>query len=124
MNLLRPVSALLISMKQRADGLPRRRLFVTGSAAAAIETPVRVTKMTIHGCFIADLEDLPNAFAQTWLKLPGKEPLRILAEPAPGGGLTCSFAQPLYPAELDALLAHGAPEFRRSERRPPRCTLL
>jgi hypothetical protein len=124
MDLLRPVSALLISMEPAADRNPRRRLFVTRPGAAAVETPVRVTRISVHGCFVADLEPLSSLSAQTWLKFPGKEPVRMIAEPAPGGGLTCSFAQPLYPAEIEALIAHGAHEFRRCERPRPRCTLL
>jgi hypothetical protein len=124
MDLLRPVSALLISMESAADRNPRRRLFVTGSGPAAVETPVRITRISVHGCFIADLEALPSPSEQSWLKFPGKEPTRILAEPAPGGGLTCRFPQPLYPAEIDTLIAHGTHESRRSERPRPRCTLL
>jgi hypothetical protein len=124
MDLLRPVSALLISMEPADDRNPRRRLFVTHSAAAAIETPVRVTRISIHGCFVADLEALPSPSAQTWLKLPGKEPVRILAEPESGGGFTCSFVQALYPAEIEAIITHGTFEYRRSERPKPRCTFL
>ena len=124
MDLLRPVSALLISMEPAADRNPRRRLFVTHPGPAAVETPVRVTRISVQGCFVADLEALPSLSAQTWLKFPGKEPVRMIAEPAPGGGLTCSFAQPLYPAEIEAMIAHGSHEFRRSERPRPRCTLL
>ena len=124
MDLLRPVSALLISMEPGAGCHSRRRLFVTQPAGTATETPVRITKISTQGCFIADIDDLPNPSAQTWLKLPGKEPIRVLAEPEPGQGLACSFAQPLYPVELDAMIAHGPSEFRRSGRPRPRCTLL
>ena len=124
MDLLRPVSASLISMEPTADRNPRRRLFVTCPGPAAVETPVKVTRISVHGCMIADLEALPSRSAQTWLKFPGKEPMRILAEPAPRGGLTCSFTQPLYPAEIETLVARGTHELRRSERPRPRCTLL
>jgi hypothetical protein len=124
MDLMRPISALLISMEPAEGRNPRRRLFMTHPATAAIETPVRITRISVRGCVVADLEALPSPSAQTWLKLPGREPVRILAEPAPGGGLACSFAQMLYPAELEALVAHGTHEFRRCERPRPRCTLL
>jgi hypothetical protein len=123
MDLLRPLPATLISLEPGAGAHSRRRLFVTEPAKAK-ETQVRVAKISTHACVLVELAEPPSDSAQTWLKLPGKEPLRILIGAGAGKELACTFVQPLYPAELDALVAHGGPEPPRRERPRPRCTFI
>jgi hypothetical protein len=123
MDLLRPLHATLISLEPGAGAQSRRRLFVT-ELAKAKETQVRVAKISAHGCVLVDLPEAPSDSAQTWLKLPGKEPRRIVTGAVTGEDLACTFVQPLYPAELDALVAHGASEPPRRERPRPRCTFI
>ena len=108
MELLRQISALLISAAPNGAGQGRRRL-LAGQPGAMNETPVHVIRMTTRGCLIADCPAAPADGAQTWLKLPGREAIGITIEPGPEGALACTFAHPLYPAELEALLAPGRP---------------
>ena len=123
MDLLRPISALLISAGPNGARQGRRRLLAAQSAVMN-ETPVRVTRMTTRGCLIADCPAAPADGARTWLKLPGREAVGIGIEPGPEGALACTFAQPLYPAELEALLAPGPPEPRWHDRPKVRCTIF
>lgn len=89
-----------------------------------IETPVLVTHMTTRGCLLTDCPAAPADGAQTWLKLPGKEAIGIGAEPGPDGTLACAFAHPLYPAELEALLAPGPSGLPWRDRPKARCTIF
>jgi hypothetical protein len=123
MELLRPISALLISAAPNGARQGRRRLLASHSAVMT-ETPVLVTHMTTRGCLIADCPAAPADGAQTWLKLPGKEAIGIGTEPGPDGAMACAFAHPLYPAELEALLAPGPPELRWHDRPKARCTIF
>ncbi|HEV2818541.1 MAG TPA: hypothetical protein VGW40_15115 [Allosphingosinicella sp.] len=123
MELPRPIPALLISAVPNGAGQGRCRL-LAGQSAATNETPVRVSRLTARGCLIADCPAAPAAGAQTWLKLPGREAVGIGIEPGPEGGLACAFFHPLYPAELEALLAPDPPEPRRHDRPKARCTIF
>jgi hypothetical protein len=123
MDLLRPISALLISAGPNGAREGRRRL-LAGQSAVMNETPVRVTRMTTRFCLIADCPAAPADGARTWLKLPGREAIGIAIEPRPEGTLACTFAHPLYPAELESLLAPGPPELRWHDRPKARCTIF
>jgi len=123
MELLRPVSALLISTAPNGAGEGRRRLLV-GQSGAMVETPVQVSRITTRCCLIADCPAAPADGAQTWLKLPGREAIAIAIEPGPEGALACTFFHPLYPAELEALLAPVPPEPRWHDRPKARCTIF
>lgn len=124
MESLRPISAMLISMEPRAGSHFRRRLLLAEPTAAAIQKQVRITRISTSGCVIADCGEAPAETALVWLRLPGKEPARVVVAPLDGGGLACDFVQPLYPSELQALLAYGPAQGQRSQRLRPRCTLL
>ena len=123
MELLRPIPALLISAGPNGAHQGRRRL-LAGQSAVLVETPVRVTRMTTHFCLVVDCPAAPADGVQTWLKLPGREAVGIVTEPRPDGALACAFAHPLYPAELEALLAPRPSEPRWRERPKVRCTIF
>ena len=123
MELLRPIPALLIGAGPNGDRQNRRRLLASQSAVM-IETPVRVTHMTTRFCLVVDCPEAPADGAQTWLKLPGKEAIGILTEPGPDGAMACAFIHPLYPSELETLLAPGPPEPRWPHRPKVRCTIF
>lgn len=89
-----------------------------------IERAVRIARISLSECTILDCEEPPAETAQTWLKLPGREPIRIVATPSATGELTCAFVQSLHPTELQAVLAHRPAQVQPHQRHQPRCTLL
>jgi hypothetical protein len=123
MEILRPLSGVLISIEPGAHAPFRRRLVLGQDTVGAIERAVRITQLSCSECLILDCEELPAETAQAWLKLPGRESIRVVVTPASEGALACAFVQPLYPSELKALLAYR-PQVQQSRRPRPRCTLL
>ena len=123
MEPLRPISALLISAAPNGAGQSRRRLLAAQSAAMN-ETPVHVTRLTTRGCVVADCPPERADGPPAWLKLPGREAIGIVTEWTADGALACAFVQPLYPAEVAALLAPGPAELRWHDRPKARCTIF
>src|SRR3954469_829192 len=122
MEVLRPISALLISTGGTPDARSPRRL-VIAPPSGATEIEVRITQLSTTKCVAAKLDGKFADGEAAWLKLPGRPPIRIIAHPAEDGALVCSFAQPLYPSEVETLLRSEQARPRVSQIRP-RCTFL
>ena len=123
MDLLRPISALLIKADAK-DGTPATRRLLVAPPAGAAQREVAVIRITLDGCTFAEGATPLEETALAWLKFPDRAPIRVRIDRATDGSLQCSFAQPLYQADLQELSSHGHPRASRSATTRARCTFV
>src|SRR3954470_9139316 len=107
MDPLQPIAALLITIEPDGEAkMPWRRLPVP--PASAVETAVRIVRLSTSRCVVAGYKEAADELPLAWLKLPGLVAARIRAWRTAPDELTCDFIQPLYPADLQLVLARRA----------------
>src|SRR4051794_3016882 len=119
MDPLQPIAAVLITMDPRGGAqTPGRRLLAP--PASAVETKVRITRISTGSCVVAGYGETAEELPLAWLKLPGLVAARISAWRTAPDELTCEFIQPLYPSELRTIVDYPVGGRRRSPHGPPR----
>jgi hypothetical protein len=123
MDPLQPVAAVLITIEPGGDAkAPCRRLPVP--PASAVEIAVRIVRISTARCVVAGYKETADELPLAWLKLPGLVAARIRASRTAPDELTCEFIQPLYPADLQLILARRGGGAGPAKHAQPRCTFL
>jgi len=120
----RPLDATLIWFEPRAGAACPTRLLRCELPPGASEWAVRVTRLSSAACTVAGTEGLPGETPFAWLRFHGREPLRCLVAVTGADELRCEFTQPLYPAELQQLLAGAQQPIVRTPAVRARCSFL
>ena len=123
MDILRPISAVLIDANAENGKRTGRRIMVIAPTNAP-QTNVSVIRITSEGCIFASDVNLPEEESVAWLKFPDRAPVRVRICRANDGAPACQFAQPLYLADLESLRSHGQPRGNRAAISRARCTFV
>lgn len=124
MDAFRPLDAILIWFEPGAGVPCPTRLLRCELPPGASERAVRVTRLSCAACTVAGAEGLSGEAPFAWLRFHGREPLRCLVAATGVDELRCQFTQPLYPAELEALLAGAQAPVIRAPAVRARCSFL
>jgi hypothetical protein len=123
MEPMQPIVAVLITVEPRRDMQPPSRR-LPAPPPNAVEIEVRIPSISSGGCVVTGYKDAADELPTAWLKLPGLVAARISAWRTGPDELTCEFAQPLYPTELETALGRRAGGTRRAASTRPRCSFL
>jgi len=121
---LRSLDATLVWLDPCAGAPCRTRLLRCELPPGARERPVRVTRLSSAQCTVSGAEGLADGAPIAWLRFHGREPLRCLVAAAGADELRCEFTQPLYPAEVQELLADPRQPAQRAPTVRARCSFL